>query len=204
MATEGGKRKDLSLEQKLDVINALTQKKTQAEVAKEFGISQSQVSRILKNKEDIQEKFMKNGSVSRKRQRVGKSADVEAALLQWFQQMRAKGAPVNGPLLKEKAECFALSLGLQGFEATNGWLHRWKERHSLVYKKLHGESADADHQAADKWREILPSVVEGWSPGNIYNLDETGLYYRAIPDGTYTTKGNHRRLARYSSCFCRY
>ena len=37
--------------------------------------------------------------------------------------------------------------------------------------------------------EILPSVVEGWSPENVYNCDETGLYYRAIPDGTYTTKG---------------
>ena len=39
--------------QKMDVVKALDEKKTQNEIAKEFGISQTQVSRIKKNKDRI-------------------------------------------------------------------------------------------------------------------------------------------------------
>ena len=139
------------MNEKLQVLDALAQKKTQTEVAKEFGISQTQVSRINGKKDEIRQKFKENSSVTRKRQRAGKSADIERALFRWFEQARAKGAPVNGPLLKEKAVSLAAALGVPDFEATNGWLYRWKERHNLSYKKLHGESADADLESAEKW-----------------------------------------------------
>ena len=46
-------RKDLTMTQKMDVVKALDEKKTQNEIAKEFGISQTQVSRIKKNKDRI-------------------------------------------------------------------------------------------------------------------------------------------------------
>ena len=184
------KRKDLSVAEKLKVIDALTQKKTQMEVAKEFGISQTQVSRISGKRDEIRQKAKENTNITRKRQRTGKSADVETALLRRFEQMRAKGAPVNGPLLKEKAESLAESLGVPGFEASNGWLYRWKERHNLSYKKMHGESADADLKSAEKWlSDVLPNLIQDWSPEDIYNCDETGLFYRALPDGTYALKG---------------
>ena len=75
------KRKDLSVAEKLKVIDALTQKKTQMEVAKEFGISQTQVSRISGKRDEIRQKAKENTNISRKRQRTGKSADVETALL---------------------------------------------------------------------------------------------------------------------------
>ena len=38
-------------------------------------------------------------------------------------------------------------------------------------------------------RDVLPSLIKDWSPEDIYNCDETGLYYRALPDGTYTRRG---------------
>ena len=104
--------------------------------------------------------------------------------------MREKGAPVNGPLLEEKAESLAKSLGVPGFEAYNGWLYRWKEHHDLSYKKMHGESSDADLKSAEKWlSDVLPNLIQGWSPEDIYNCDETGLFYQALPDGTYALKG---------------
>ena len=43
------KRKDLSLADKILVIDELEKKTSQSTVAKKFGISQSQVSRILKS-----------------------------------------------------------------------------------------------------------------------------------------------------------
>jgi len=47
------KRKDLCLSDRILVVEKLEKKATQCEVAKEFGISQSQVSRIWKTKQKL-------------------------------------------------------------------------------------------------------------------------------------------------------
>ena len=60
------KRKDLSVGEKLKVIDALTQKKTQMEVAKEFGISQTQVSRISGKRDEIRQKAKENANITEK------------------------------------------------------------------------------------------------------------------------------------------
>ena len=97
--------------------------------------------------------------------------------------------PVNGPLLREKAEKLAKTMNMPNFEATNGWLQRWKERNNLSYKKLHGEQASADVEAGSQWiMNVLPTLLDGCSSVDLYNCDETGLYYRALPDGTYAKK----------------
>ena len=56
--TSKHKRTDLTIKQKMDVVKAIEEKKTQIEIAKEFGVSQTQVSRI-KSKKMI---FEQNGS----------------------------------------------------------------------------------------------------------------------------------------------
>jgi hypothetical protein len=47
----------------------------------------------------------------------------------------------------------------------------------------------ADFLAADEWikREWLKIIAE-YSPKDTYNADETGPYFRAIPDRTYLFK----------------
>ena len=47
------KRKDLSLSDKILVINEPEKKTSESAVAKKFGISQLQVSRILKTKKEV-------------------------------------------------------------------------------------------------------------------------------------------------------
>ena len=56
------KRKDLSLAEKVKVINSLALKKTQTELAKQFGISSTQVSRINTNKQEILLKWTVNSN----------------------------------------------------------------------------------------------------------------------------------------------
>ena len=94
--------------------------------------------------------------------------------------------PGNGSLLREKP---AKAINIPNFEATNGWLQRWKERNNLSYKKLHGEQASADVEVGSQWiMNVLPTLLDGCSSVDLYNCDETGLYYRASPDGTYAKK----------------
>ena len=45
---------------------------------------------------------------------------------------------------------------------------------------------DADTDSAEKWlSDTLPDLLREYDPDNIYNADETGLYFRATPDRTH-------------------
>ena len=79
-------------------------KPSQCTVAKKFGISQSQVSRIPKSKEKLLSAHRSNKNPTRKRARKGTQEDVEDALLQWFKQAKSRGLIITGPILGEKSK----------------------------------------------------------------------------------------------------
>ncbi|XP_041351172.1 tigger transposable element-derived protein 6-like [Gigantopelta aegis] len=186
------KRCDLSLGDKYEAVKLLDQKISQTEVAKKLGCSQSQICRISAKRENIRSMFESNANPARKRQKSGKAADVEGALTDWFEQARVKDIPLSGPILAEKAKDLAKHLDKEDFNLTTGWLSRWKKTNNIVYKKLHGEKKDADINAADNWTTtVLPGLLQKYAPDDIYNADETGVYYRALPDGTLTKKRRH-------------
>ena len=82
-----------------------------------------------------------------------------------------------------KAEDLAKKFGQTNFVATEGWLSRWKARHQIRYKRAHGEKGSGDTKSAKEWTStILPELLEE-RPNEVYNADETGLYYRATPNG---------------------
>ncbi len=48
--------------------------------------------------------------------------------------------------------------------------------------EISGESGDVEGVTIDSWKERLPELVEGYSTDDIWNMDETGLFWRALPD----------------------
>ena len=118
-----------------------------------------------------------------KRLRKVKAPEVDTALNQLFGTVTSKGQKLCGPILKEKAEDLAKKLGHTNFVATEGWLSCWKARHQIRYKQAHGEKGSADIKSAEEWTStILSGLLD--RPNEVYNADETGLYYRATPDGS--------------------
>jgi hypothetical protein len=47
-----------------------------------------------------------------------------------------------------------------------------------------GESS-ADKKAEDFIVNVLPGLIEGYAAEDIYNADETGLFFKCLPDKTY-------------------
>ena len=44
---------------------------------------------------------------------------------------------------------------------------------------------DADLDVADQWRSnVMPELLQQYVPRDVYNADETCIYFRAVPDGT--------------------
>lgn len=48
-----------------------------------------------------------------------------------------------------------------------------------------------DHDIVDDWNNKLVEICEGFVPKNIFNLDETGLFFRALPNKTMCLKGEN-------------
>ena len=100
--------------------------------------------------------------------------------------MTSKGQKVSRPILKEKAENLAKKLGHTNFVATEVGLSCWKARHQIRYRRAHGENGSTNIKRAEEWEStVLPGLLEEYRPNEVYNADETGLYYRATPDGSF-------------------
>ncbi|NWQ91493.1 TIGD3 protein, partial [Burhinus bistriatus] len=124
------KRKELSLADWVKLLQALESPSASlSSVAKLFGISKSQTGRIGQCREQILADWSTNANPLHKHKWEGKGGEVEDALFAWFWQVLAHGERLSGPILKAKAQELALSSG-QDFEATDGWLCRWKSRHN--------------------------------------------------------------------------
>ena len=178
------KRKDLTLADKILVLDELKNKTSQSAVAKKFGISQSQVSRIFAAKEKLLSAHRSNTNPARKRARKSIQEEVEDALLQWFKQAKSRGLLIAGPMLREKAKDFGKIMNID-FDPSLSWVTRWRERNLIVFKRKHGEKQDHDSEAAENWiTSVWPKIQDDYSPSEIYNCDETGLYFPALPEGT--------------------
>ena len=91
-------------------------KTSQRDAAEKLGIPQATFCSLIKQRETV----MNANDGDRKRRRPGKAPAVEAALVKGTDQARSRNAPLSGPLVREKAESLALSLGEESFKVSSG------------------------------------------------------------------------------------
>lgn len=146
-----------------------------------------------------------------KKKKTITNAEVESALLMWFNQKRVQGQPVSGVMLQEKAVIFNTMLeGSPNFQASNGWLHRFKQRNGLRKLSLKGEKLSSDMSSADEFTEMFKAkmIAEKLDADNIYNADESGIYYRLLLNYTLAARtetsvsGMKDKKDRFTALFC--
>ncbi|XP_064116719.1 tigger transposable element-derived protein 1-like [Macrobrachium nipponense] len=86
------------------------------------------------------------------------------------------------------------SSALQEFQASKGWFHRFMQRFQLKYVSLHGEAASADVDAVQNYPETFKKLIsdKGFCPQQVFNMDETGLFWKRMPSRTYIMKDEAR------------
>ncbi|XP_062893599.1 major centromere autoantigen B-like isoform X2 [Mobula hypostoma] len=162
------KRTAITLAQKVQIILKLNNPSfKQKEVAQEYGLTASAISKIAKKKEGILEEWLRGGNLERKRKREGKNQTVDDALLSWF-WLASKEGPISGPVLMAKAKALADEMGVE-FKPTNGWLCRWKNRNNLAYRRApreRGEGRTAGHHRTAPLDLRSQQEAPGTSHGN--------------------------------------
>ncbi|XP_025407826.1 tigger transposable element-derived protein 6-like [Sipha flava] len=142
----------------------------------------TQVYDAIKNKEKIMDEWVnsKNSGKS-KRVKTPSFEQIDQKLYEWFVSVRSKNLPISGPIIQTKAMKLAEKMNVKDFKASNGWLEKFKKRHDIVWKQVSGEANDVNQETVVEWKQKISRLIAGYEAKDVYNADETGLFFRGIP-----------------------
>lgn len=189
MASSSKKRHTfLNVETKLKILERLSKGESGASLAKIYGVGTSTISDIKVKRSQLEQFASKldseEGTLKRKTARSANNKALEDAMYIWFTQRRSLGEPISGPLICEKALQFNEQLnGPRDFKASSGWLKNFKSRHGIRELDIQGEKLSSDLAAGRTFIEkfIKDALEKGYSRDDVYNADETGVNWRALP-----------------------
>ncbi|XP_003747271.1 jerky protein homolog-like [Galendromus occidentalis] len=209
----------LTLEQKEEILQSLEGGETQASLAERYGVDRSTISNIKKNASKIKEfrqSVTEQGAstsvkshhsssqtvASHKVMKTAKDEMLEAALYKWFVQKRTLGFPFSGFIICQKALELNQKLGGDPeFKASQGWLGKFKNRHGIRELEVQGERMSSDVEAAERFVSEFNGLLHdgAFDLDFIYNADETGLFYKALPSRSLAARNERTAPGHKSS-----
>ncbi|XP_030879716.1 tigger transposable element-derived protein 2 [Halichoerus grypus] len=188
-----GKRKRvvLTIKDKLDIIKKLEEGISFKKLSVVYGIGESTVRDIKKNKERIinyaNSSDPTSGVSKRKSMKSSTYEELDRVMIEWFNQQKTDGIPVSGTICAKQAKFFFDALGMEGdFNASSGWLTRFKQRHGIPKAAGKGTKLKGDETAASEFCGNFQEFVEreNLQPEQIYGADQTGLFWKCLPSRT--------------------
>ena len=55
--------------------------------------------------------------------------------------------------------------------------------------KVAGEEGDVNQETLSSWDERSRELLRGYEPRNVWNMDETGQFWKALPDKSLSERG---------------
>ncbi|XP_018569629.2 jerky protein homolog-like [Anoplophora glabripennis] len=92
-------------------------------------------------------------------------------------------------MLKQKTLMLSKSLNISTFTASDGWLQRFKCRQGVRFLKITGEKLSSNPEFVYPFKEKFKEIIRehGLNSNQLYNANETGLYWQLLPDKTYVS-----------------
>jgi len=120
--------------------------------------------------------------------------------------------PPSLAIAKTKSIASTLSISDSDFKASWQWLSHFMTRRGLQKMLLHGEGAEVDKNDPELLSalEELYSIIARYDPENVYNMDETRLFFRLLPkysilmsnEDISSTRGKKKAKDRVSLIVC--
>lgn len=176
------KRKTLTFNQKKELCEKRRdQNLSGVQLAKEYEISDSAVSDILKKSEHWLSINSILPNANRFREKTCNYPQIEEALSIWVDQQISRDFTLSGPIIQEKAKEFATLFNIDNFSASEGWLRNFKHRNNLHTFKIRGEAGSAPISEIPQMRAELQEILQEYELRDIWNCDETALFWRLLP-----------------------
>ncbi|KAF5185902.1 Tigger transposable element-derived protein [Thalictrum thalictroides] len=214
---QNGKR--LNESERCEIISKLSSNNppSKRSVARQYGVSEGAIRKVWINRESITTRSAQFSDETKKqtyRAAAGRWSDVENKLYLWIDSMRRAKLPVPPSLAIAKAKSIASALSIPEteFKASWQWLSRFRARHGLNKMLLHGECAEVDKDDPELLASLdnLYELINKFEHENVYNMDETGLFFRLLPrysilmpqEDIATTRGKKKSKDRISLIVC--
>ena len=195
------KKVSITIAEKKDIIRQYEEGKRITEIARELGKAFSTIATIIKKKEDIKAADASKGIkfLTSKKKRPEILNEVEKLLLIWINEKQLAGDSISEAIICEKAKALYADLLRQvagsskeeqvEFKASRGWFEKFRKRTGIHSVVRHGEAASSDAAAAAAFKTEFKSLVEseGYLPQQVFNCDETGLFWKKMPRRTFIT-----------------
>ncbi|CAB5359608.1 unnamed protein product [Rhizophagus irregularis] len=179
------KRKTLTFNQKKELCEKhRDQNLSGVQLAKEYEISDSAVSNILKKSEYWLSIDSTLRNANRFCEKTCNYPQIEEALSIWIDQQISRDLTLSGPIIQEKAKEFAILFNIDNFLASGGWLSNFKRRNNLHTFKIRGEARSAPVSEIPQMRAELQAILQEYELRDIWNCDETALFWRLLPSKT--------------------
>ncbi|GFT10435.1 tigger transposable element-derived protein 1 [Trichonephila clavipes] len=174
-------RQSILLETKIAILDRLGKGEGSTAIGKHFNLGESTVRAIKKNEAAIRKSVISGTKLSTKFASYIRDVlleRTERAIAIWIEEQVQRRIPISGYLIQEKALQFYKSMK-QSEPPT-----------STSQADNRGESATADEGAAKIFPEELAKIIEDgdYSADQVFNADETGLYWKKLPNRTYIAK----------------
>ncbi|CAB4459808.1 unnamed protein product [Rhizophagus irregularis] len=157
---------------------------TQEQLAIQYGIKQNTVSDILKNKDKWLLLDLDSEESKKQRERPVQFPEVKKTMTLWVTNALEADLVINTDILREKAEFFARSFEVNNFKASNGWISNFKKRYNMKEYVKWGEAASAPLETLNEERQKLREIIKDYDLNDVFNCDETGLYWDLEPSKT--------------------
>jgi hypothetical protein len=108
-----------------------------------------------------------------------KYPEIEEKLVEWFDKYQ-HCINMTGDLIRRKAERLRDKTGISenDMKVSSGWLDAFKRRHGIREHRRFGESGDVDMALVETERPLIREILDKYDWSDIYNMDETGLFYQ--------------------------
>jgi hypothetical protein len=108
--------------------------------------------------------------------------EIDDMLELWIAKAMRDRVHLSGEIIREKWTRFADLVGIPTDERlmlSNGWLDSLKKRCGLKELKRHGEADSANTADVEEDRKRIQELIfnEGYELQDIFNMDETGLFW---------------------------
>ena len=194
-------KKILPLEGKIKLLDANKERKQSFwQLAEMFNIGKTAAANIIKNEGSIRKEYEEfKGNLKRKRK--CQFNDINEILYKWFKKCCAASICPDRRMLKEEAMEIKKCLGkaeFKNFTAANGWLEKWQVSYGVRERKVNSEAGEVAEYQISAWMERLVELTRGYELTDIWNMDETGCFFKALPEKGLAEKKSQARGGKKS------